>query len=373
MSGPKVHHYRVISAEEIRRREDDARRAKCESLATKCRTEARKLKSPSSVTIPALRIDTHDGLIEWETQLNDALSTIVLLQDKENAKRIVRRLRVNSPELDVTRVTLGMKTMPREKGCAERLSFIEHEVASLVPLLGKIRDQKRSAELLDAIERLAGYDDQAQARGDLLTLKSRLNDLLSQQDLCDMAEAEVMRVAHMEGSDAENLRRDAKEVTSKAGLDDIKRRVAKLLAVEKTRQDEEFVAKALEEVLSDLGFDARNGFEVTDFGKVAIAESVDYPGYALRLQVNPKNGMLYTRMVALETHDAAVDAKVEQESCGSIKSLRDRLAKLGIEAELTSERPSGERPVEVLDGSAITSQVNKRRRASAGKVMSNAR
>lgn len=373
MSGPKAHRYRVTSAEEIRRREDAARRAKCEAIVSKCRSEAQKLESSASVTIPVLESNTHEGLVTWENALDKALKGIGLQLDKENAKRVVDNLRKSAPELDVSNVTLGDTHRSQRRDAAKQPSFIEREIAGIVPQLGKLKDEQKSAELLYSIEKLIGYGDESLAKGDLLTLKSKLNDLLTQQGLNDMAEIELARIAHIDGGEAEEIRRCAKEVTTKEELGVIKRRITELLETEKARQDEEFVAKALEEVLSDLGFDPGDGFEVTDFGKVAIAESADYPGYALRLQVNPKNGMLYTRMVALETHDAAIDAKVEQESCGSIKSLRDRLAKLGVEAELTSERPSGERPVEVLDGFAITAQVNRRKQANAGRVMSNAR
>ena len=373
MSGPKVHSYRVTSAEEMRRREDIARRAKCELLASKCRRESYKLDSPSLISVPTLTDGSHEALLEWESKLNAALKEIVLQLDKENAKRVVKRLRANAPELNVAGVTLGRNKAAQLSNTQSQDNFIEREISSLAPQIGRVRDQKQAIELMEMTERLIKYSDEALARGDLLTLKSRLNDLLSMQDLNDLADLEIARIAHVAGSKAEAIRQDAKEVSTKEELDAIKHRVSELLAAEEAKQDEAFVAKALKEVLSDLGFEVGGGFEVTDFGKVAIAESAEYPGYALRVQVNPKNGMLFTRLVALEAHGLDEDASIEQASCDSIKSLREHLQRKGIEAELVSERMPGERPVELLDGVTVASWVARRNRRDAGRVMSNAR
>lgn len=373
MSGPKAHRYRVTSAEEIRRREDAARHARCESLARKCRTEAEKLESPDTVAIPSLVRNSHEGLLEWETDLNNALRGISLQQDKENAKRIVKRLRSNMPDLDVAAVTLGKRSGQHGHGLGSKRGRIEEEVSTLVPLLGKVRNGQLASELLESLERLVGYSDEALAKGDLLTLKSQLNTLLSQQDMNDMALIEIGRIAHIEGAEADTLRRDAETVSTKEGLESISQRVSELLALDKARQDEAFVAKALEEILSDLGFEIEGGFDATDFGRVAIAESNAFPGYALRLQVNPKNGMLFTRMVSFEAHDAETDASVERESCESIAALRDRLENKGIEVECTSRRAPGERPIELLDGAAVAARLGRRRRQGAERMMPDAR
>ena len=373
MSGPKAHHYRVTSAEEIRRREDAARRLRCESLVSKCQLEASNLESPKSAKIPRLTDSSHEALLRWETELNNALKDIILQADKENAKRVVKRLRSHMTEIDVSGVTLGGRKASIAQRAQRQDSFIEHEIADLAPQLGRIRDKKRASELEKSFERLTEYDDEALVKGDLLTLKSKLNDLLFQQDMFDMAQNELLRIAHVDGEEADALRREAEFVKTKKEFDVIKSRVSELLAAEKAKLDEAFVTKALEEILSDLGFEISGGFEVTDFGRVAIAESEDYPGYALRMQVNPKNGMLFTRMVSFEVHDAETDESVERESCQSIRLLRERLSKKGIEAELTSERAPGERPVELLDAGAVAARLERRRRANAGKVMINAR
>ena len=70
--------------------------------------------------------------------------------------------------------------------------------------------------------------------------------------------------------------------------------------------DATYVRRALEDVVAELGFSVAEGFSLTKFGAVGVAEHADHPGYGLRLQVNPTSGQLLTRVVADGVTNCAV-------------------------------------------------------------------
>lgn len=355
MSGPKGYCYSVISEAELRRREGEARSGRCEQHVITLAGLLGQLRfyeasTPQPVLEPIVR--THESLIAWELALQEAIDESESLLREEAAKAIERRLNSSSHEVDVSGITLGGRGSAAQMngGRAARgsgASAIASEIDKVVLVIAQLQEQAMRDELTASAERLLALDDLAQAKGDLLTLKTWAAGALQTQDLRRLAAEAVLDVAHISTPEVDALRSRASQVVSVQDVADVRTGVAEMLEAAARASDAEFVEAALEDVLEELGFTIGAGFELADLDRsVAVANHADHPGYGVRVQLNPANGMIYTRLVSQHASTPEEDAQAEDETCMKVHALATNLRKHGVAADLKSERRPGETPVE---------------------------
>ncbi len=355
MSGPKGYCYSVISEAERRRREDEARSGRCEQHVITLAGLHGQLRfyeasTPQPVAEPAQR--THDSLIAWELALREAISHSESRLREEAAKAIDTRLNSLRHEVDVSGVTLDGRgpAAPMESDPPARTSAlppITSEIDKVVQVIAQLQDQALRDELTATAERVIALNDVAQAKGDLLTLKTRAAGALQRQDLQRLAAEALLDVAHMATPEVDALRTRVAQVASIQDVTDVRTGVAKALEAAARASDVEFVEAALEDVLEELGFAIGAGFELADLDRsVVVANHADHPGYGVRVQLNPANGMIYTRLVSQRASTPEQDVRAEDETCEKVHALATNLEKYGVAAELKSERQPGETPVE---------------------------
>ncbi len=355
MSGPKGYGYSVVSEAERRRREDEARSGRCEQHVITLAGLLGQLRFyeasiPQPVAEPAQR--TRESLIAWELALQKAIGDLESLLREEATKAIDRRLSSLRHEVDASGVTLGARRPAARMASnpplrASDIAAIASEIEIVVQAIAKIQESALRDDLTVSAERVVGLTDLAQAKGDLLTLKTKVAGALQTQDLRRLANDALLDVAHLESPQVDGLRVRAARVASIQDVADVRRAVAETLEAAVRASDAEFVEAALEDVLDELGFTIGAGFELADLGRsVAVASHADHPGYGVRVQLNPANGMIYTRLVSHRPSSPEEDALAEDETCVKVHALSANLIKHGVAAELKSERHPGETPVE---------------------------
>jgi hypothetical protein len=316
-------------------------------------------------------------LDEWESVLKAAIreaqKALKAAQIKQ-ATEILQRINAAKEDVDVSGVSLGgrqgsrITTAVPSAGVSDSRERLAADVDKVVEVIASLRDPTARENLTNRVINILKLDSLAQAKGDLLTLKTEANTALQAQDCHDLAAQAVLKVAHIDSTEADNLRSKAGVASNSKEVRAIKREVAALLETVKKEEEAQRLQTAIEEVLREMGFEIGEGFEVTDFGSVAVADHADHPGYGVRVQINPDNGMLYTRLVAHGETTPEEDALAEAETCDKIHQMTAGLKKLGVFAELQSERQPGECPLDRAESAKArttsTKRAHKRRAAS---------
>ena len=358
MSGPKGFGYEVVSAQELRRREDEARAGRCRRhVVTLAGLHDQLRRCGCSVDGPADEPPSTDrqSMIAWEEALIRAIDAAREQVREESAKEIMRRLRSGDRPVDVSGLSLGggppgdrpappdRAGAPPERDARRRVAA---DVDAVVGLLAGLRDPAVREELTTTARAVLDVDDPAQARGDLLTLKTRATEALRVQDLRDLAAQEALALAASRSRAAADLRARAERVTTAAELSGLRGRIAELVEQERREADARFVQGALEEVLADLGFAVDEDFELQDYGAVGVASHASCPGYGVRFQVNPGAQTLFTRVVSRRESSPEEDARAEALTCDEVRAVADRLHGHGVSTELRFSRRPGEAVVE---------------------------
>lgn len=358
MSGPKGFGYEVVSAQELRRREDEARAGRCRRhVVTLAGLHDQLRRCGCSVDGPADEPPSTDrqSMIAWEEALIRAIDAAREQVREESAKEIMRRLRSGDRPVDVSGLSLGGGSRgdrsapddragaPPERDAQRRVAA---DVGAVVGLLAGLRDPAVREELTTTARAVLDVDDPAQARGDLLTLKTRATEALRVQDLRDLAAQEALALAASRSRAAADLRARAERVTTAAELSGLRGRIAELVEQERREADARFVQGALEEVLADLGFAVDEDFELQDYGAVGVASHASCPGYGVRFQVNPGAQTLFTRVVSRRESSPEEDARAEALTCDEVRAVADRLHGRGVSTELRFSRRPGEVAVE---------------------------
>lgn len=359
MSGPKGFGYEVVSAQELRRREDEARVGRCRrhviTLAGLhdqlrrygCSVDDRADEPPST---------DRQSMIAWEEALTRAIDAARERVREESAKEIMHRLHSGDREVDVSGLSLGGgsrgdRSAPDDRAGAPperdaQSARVAADVDAVVGLLAGLRDPAVREELTAIARAVLDVDDPAQARGDLLTLKTRATEALRVQDLRDLAAQEALALAASRSRAAADLRARAARVTTASELSGLRGRIAELVEQERREADARFVQGALEEVLAELGFAVDEGFELQDYGTVGVASPASCPGYGVRFQVSPGAGTLFTRVVSRRESSPEEDARAEALTCDEVRAVADRLHGHGVSTELRFSRRPGEAAVE---------------------------
>lgn len=372
MSGPKGFGYEVVSAQELRRREDEARAGRCRRhVATLAGLHDQLRRYGCSVDNRAdePRSTDRQAMIAWEEALTRAIDAAREQVREESAKEIMRRLHSGDQAVDVSGLSLGGGPRgDRARPDGDRLdrkgrsapdgragtpperdaqrARVAADVDAVVGLLAGLRDPAVREELTAIARAVLDVDDPAQARGDLLTLKTRATEALRVQDLRDLAAQAALALAASRSRAAADLRGRAARVTTAAELSELRGRIAELVEQERREADARFVQGALEEVLAELGFAVDEGFELQDYGAVGVASPASYPGYGVRFQVSPGAGTLFTRLVSRRESSPEEDARAEALTCDEVRAVADRLHGHGVSTELRFSRRPGEAAVE---------------------------
>lgn len=365
MSGPKGYGYTVVSEAERRRREDAARFARCEQHAIALAGligQLRHLGAPVPQAVPEPSARTHEALIVWESALQQAISSTEARIREESAKAIRRRLDLGKRSVDPAGVSLGARRPAGRPAPAPGLAAVAAEVAKVIDVIAGVRDASAREDLTRLAERVARTTSPAQAKGDLLTLKTEAANALDMQGYRDLAVRSTLEIADITTPAADAVRARAAEVASAADVAEVRRSVAQLVETAERASDAEFVEAALEEVLVELGFGIGEGFALADLDRsVAVADHAEHPGYRVRVQLNPANGMIYTRVVAERAATPEEDARAERDSCDKVHAMAQRLQQHGVAAEMTSERQPGEVPVERAEAKPAGTRRNRQR------------
>lgn len=353
MSGPKGFGYEVVSAQELRRREDEARAGRCRRhVVTLAGLHDQLRRCGCSVDGPADEPPSTDrqSMIAWEEALIRAIDAAREQVHEESAKEIMRRLRSGDRPVDVSGLSLGDRPAPPDRAGAaperDARRRVAADVDAVVGLLAGLRDPAVREELTTTARAVLDVDDPAQARGDLLTLKTRATEALRVQDLRDLAAQEALALAASRSRAAADLRARAERVTTAAELSGLRGRIAELVEQERREADARFVQGALEEVLAELGFAVDEDFELQDYGAVGVASHASCPGYGVRFQVNPGAQTLFTRVVSRRESSPEEDARAEALTCDEVRAVADRLHGRGVSTELRFSRRPGEVAVE---------------------------
>lgn len=347
MSGPKGYGYSVVSAEELRRREDDSRAGRCRQHMTTLvdlAAELRQYGVPGWSEVSEPPELNHDSLIAWERELLQAIPKAQQAVEKAAAQAFVHSLNASRPAVDTSQISLGERRASASSADREDL---RKEVERLTESLSRVRDRAaRVGFAAQALGVLAARTP-AEARGDLLTVKSAVARTLRAQEFAGLAENEVLAIAHLHSPEADAVRARATAVASADELADLQSVVAAIVEADMRAQDTAFVEAALADVLTELGFVVGDEFDLPELDRrVVLVDHREHPGYALRLQLNPTDHKLYSRVVAQVDSSAEQDAAVEAATCERVHAVASGLEKHGVATQLTFERQPGERPVD---------------------------
>ena len=285
-----------------------------------------------------------------------------------------------------------VKTVDSEK--------LESEIKSVAQSLSQIENDTTRDALLSKLDEILKLEDVDCVNEELLTVKTMAYETVKEQDCRKLALQEIEKISHVDSNRANQVRELAEHASENNDVFKVRREVRAILDAEKARakaeqeariqqeeaelerrlqqeeaererqlqqeeaewerrlqqeeekqeaelrrKEEAYVRSALEEVLSELGYQVTEEFQVTDYGSVAYANT-NSPDYRLRLQVQGDSGSIYTRLVSVADTNAEQDAAAEEESCESIHEIMDKLASHGVNTTLKSEREPGERPAE---------------------------
>ena len=300
----------------------------------------------------------------WERSLKQMADEIRPQYYKVHAKKVVAKQREGREALKLDDIAFDMTpavpvspaVQTAEAEAKERLAA---EVDRVSSLLDSIEDDAAREELSAFALRVAACTDLAQAQGNLITLKDRVNAALTTQSIRKDAQEAVLAVAQYKSKEADLLRERAASVSTEEDLRRLNVDIEALCKAEEQKADAAFIQNALEEALAELGFDLGEGFKLTGYGTVAYAKHSDYTDHMLRMQYNPKNGKVFSCAVAVGDTKPDEDKKAEGTACAHAQAITELMEKKGVGIELTREVPAGEQPIEHIEHYGVFSAPQK--------------
>lgn len=416
MSGPKANSVRVVSAAEMRRREDERRKRNCSNLLNNIEKVNNKLLSDLRLEVKDSYSDSHEDLIKKEDYLNNLKDKVNKNLQKQKEAQV--RCELLSTQIDQKRQHL---TNPSDFAPIKQkiTNFADYKIweEKLNNILDKIEIQsekdavllkyktKKNLDLnkveisnnkvkqlrqnrinerrkkLDRIaERICSIEDD-KTRETLVLKTTPLLDLESDEDFDDAiinlntdvrdeikaqkrkseAIELVSQVMHLESREVNDLQLKAKNVRTTEDVRNIRVAVDSLLEDEKNKLDKIYINNALQETLIELGYELGDGFEQTEYGPVAIAQKASYSNHALRVQLSKDAKEIYTRVVSISETTPEQDVQAEELMCDDCHAIRKVLNEKGCEAKLISAKAPGEVKVQNLE----QKRKNRARRARA--------
>ncbi|MDR1634969.1 MAG: hypothetical protein LBS27_08660 [Bifidobacteriaceae bacterium] len=246
------------------------------------------------------------------------------------------------------------------------------------------------------------------AEAQLLVFEAAVADQLKAaahlRALRDEADRQTLRIAHLAGPEADELRRTAAQAQTAAALEAVRRQADELLDQDRRRADADYATACVQEALADLGYtvdvqptavqpvaadraaatgpapaslarplgpaatfdpaatigpdaalDPTAAFEgaaqttslvgqmpvAPETRHVLLAHRADLPGHALHLQVTDR-GKLFSRVTALGPSRPETSREAEDITCPDVLGLAEALDARGVKAELSFARLPGE-------------------------------
>lgn len=341
MSGEKAHRAHVVSPEELHRRAVTAARARCESLhgqlgnlASHLEGKVSRVTGTSSGDLGALQSIEQ----ELHSAIRDAKAALSLQQSRARLELIITKV-----EIDATQqVTLGLV----ERSAT---SHLQPRVIRLLDRLSEIESQALLEDLTARVSHAAILGDHERQRA-LLELDHEISTEVKQQRVrrrCQTdAEAEVLKIAHVEGALADSIRSRAQSVTDQSALTALRGEVKDVLEEAEREANASFITAQAMLVMAELGYVVDEPFELIEqHGDGFFARRNDLGKYALQVSVDATGGVLQTRVVAVGETTVEEDVRAEEETCDDALALVQRLSGHGVESEVVFHRASGDLPV----------------------------
>gem|GEM_PF-3670838 len=160
------------------------------------------------------------------------------------------------------------------------------------------------------------------------------------------AEAEVLKIAHVEGALADSIRSRAQSVTDQSALTALRGEVKDVLEEAEREANASFITAQAMLVMAEIGYVVDEPFELIEqHGDGFFARRNDLGKYALQVSVDATGGVLQTRVVAVGETTVEEDVRAEEETCDDALALVQRLSGHGVESEVVFHRASGDLPV----------------------------
>jgi len=341
VSGEKAHRANVVSAEELHRRAVTAARARCEALegqlanlTSQLHAKVPHVTGASSGDLGALQ-SAEQAL---HSAIRDAKSALSLQQSRARLELVTTRIEVDAPDL----VTLGI---------AERSATNNRQpkIARLLERLSEIESRALLDELSVQVSRAAHLGEDEQQRT-LLELDHVIATEVKQQRVrlrCQAdADAEALKIAHVEGELADTIRSRALDVTDRATLTALRSDVKDMLDEAEREANAAFVTQQAMLVMAELGYAVDEPFELIEqHGDGFFARKDGLGKHALQVSVDATVGVLQTRVVAVADSTIEEDVLAEEATCDDALALVHRLVGHGVESEVVFHRAPGELPV----------------------------
>lgn len=375
MSGPKGGSYRVVSAEELRRR----------ALA-----RARQRLEAARSAHGALRADVEAGRRLYGDRVPAAPGepTIEDERDPESVEAAARELerRVAAAERPLREVLAECRadamTAALDLGPVDG-SVSAEEVVRAHRRRRETRDERAGegatdtlvADIARVLRRLdADADEETQVR-----LASQAEAVVAAtsparaQDLLDLLRDEVMRVSRemrarrereqdldelesrlhgLDGDEAAAARSTlAAARRSEVALEELRAMVDRVVAAAENAADRAFVLAQATKALASLGYEVDQGFEtlVVEDGYAHVRRAA-WPGYAVRVRAATDPARLNFNVVRASDREASDqrDLEVEEEWCADLGHLLVDLEGRGVEVRLDRTTPAGAQPVQTV-------------------------
>ncbi|HEV2070003.1 MAG TPA: hypothetical protein VGR26_09430 [Acidimicrobiales bacterium] len=365
MSGPKVGHYEVVSAEELARRrlaaaQDRYNRATAEVATLRARVKAaQSTYGDLAVSLPPVERVRSDQAEDWEAAAHQL--EIAVSQCQSAAEQSISKARVRYFAAVASTVTAYLADAPaprrseitatettaadqsRHEDIARVLGRLPGEApASVVERCTELAQQCRTAQRPDQRERLlAALRLSVQHETDRARLvganRARLRELYAQLD-------------GLRGQDVEAARGMLKGVALDAPLpNDLTARVAAARDAAQAALDREFVLAAAADALMELGYSVGEDFVTAVPNSGAL---VDLPHSARHgVVIRERNHQLLFNVARYDDggiRDVIEDTDAETSFCQDFAALRATLGEQGVALEMLRADAPGGTPVQVV-------------------------
>jgi hypothetical protein len=346
MSGPKGYSVHVESSEERLRRLTDEAQARCGALSDRL-AGLGAVAGDEAVGCAAPREGTLDQLRAWEERLGRAISRAEEIVARREAQARLAAMVSTVGVESLRAVSLGemkSKAAPA-RSVGSGGPDLAGKVAGLLGRASEVGDQAVVESLAAQAKTVMGLSGAALSRG-WMELESNVAAAVkadrASRRCRDGVEAELLRLAHLDGPGVDEVKMVAAAVTDQGGLQALRGEVARVLAEAEREADAAFVTAQARLALADLGYVVDEPFEaVGQAGDVFLAHRRDLPDHALQVRVNEGTKTMLTSVVAAEGTSPAADAAAEAATCGDVTAFTEAMARRGVRADPVFHRVPG--------------------------------
>ena len=227
------------------------------------------------------------------------------------------------------------------------VSKIDNSLSKIFEVVASIENEGKQTLFLADAEKIKAKaaTDINRAKADLLVLQTAVNKELKSQKafhaVREEATALLLEIAHIETEYVTSIKKRIETVSTTAEIKTLKGEAKKMIESHRHKEDAEYVAASLVEILDGLGLGTGNNETYIQNGTSGFyAYSAKTKHNAIKVQINADKGTIDTRVVALDETGAANAEAAERALCPDIFEAFDRLKTRGIESNwLYHQRP----------------------------------